>query len=166
MVKKVRKQAVVERVLPEQIKESAQQLWDAGRGAITRAHQEGNRVFEALVREGESIRATIKSKTRSVADVGDVATRATDTWDRIEQVFEKRVARALATLGVPTRAELTQLNRRLDAVDLAIGKLSGKQVAKPVATVATAPTRKAAAKGAPKAAAATRRRAAAKKTPV
>lgn len=165
MVKKVRKQAVVERVLPEQIKESAQQLWDAGRGAITRAHQEGNRVFEALVREGESIRATIKSKTRSVADVGDVATRATDTWDRIEQVFEKRVARALATLGVPTRAELTQLNRRLDAVDLAIGKLSGKPAAKPAAGAAT-PTRKAAAKAAPKAAAATRRRAAVKKTPV
>lgn len=165
MVKKVRKQAVVERVLPEQIKESAQQLWDAGRGAITRAHQEGNRVFEALVREGESIRATIKSKTRSVADVGEVATRATDTWDRIEQVFEKRVARALATLGVPTRAELTQLNRRLDAVDLAIGKLSGKPAAKPAAGAAT-PTRKAAAKAAPKAAAATRRRAAVKKTPV
>lgn len=165
MVKKVRKQAAVERVLPEQIKESAQQLWDAGRGAITRAHQEGNRVFEALVREGESIRATIKSKTRSVADVGEVATRATDTWDRIEQVFEKRVARALATLGVPTRAELTQLNRRLDAVDLAIGKLSGKPAAKPAAGAAT-PTRKAAAKAAPKAAAATRRRAAVKKTPV
>lgn len=146
MAKKARKQAVVERVLPDQIKESAQQLWDAGRGAITRAHQEGNRVFEALVREGESIRATLKSKTRGVAEVGDVASRATDTWDRIEQVFEKRVARAMATLGVPTRAELAQLNRRLDALESALGRMGGKPAAKPVSAKPAAKTTRTAAR--------------------
>ena len=127
MNKKARKQAAAERVLPEQIKESAQQLWHAGKGAITRAHQEGNRVFEALVREGETIRNSLKTRTRGVAEasVGDVTARATDTWDKLEQVFEKRVARALGSLGVPTRGELAALNKRLDALNAAVAKLSG-----------------------------------------
>lgn len=139
MSKKSPKQAAVERVIPEQIKESAQQLWHVGKGAITRAHREGNRVFEALVREGETIRKSIKDRTLAVGDVSDVSARASDTWDKLEQVFEKRVARALSSLGVPTRADLARLNERLDALNAAVSKVGGTRQAKPASAKTAKP---------------------------
>ena len=119
MSKKVKPTAkVTDAPLPAAIKESAQQIWSVGVDAITRAQQQSNRVFEAIVREGEFLRDNLQKKTRGAAgaSVSEVTARATDTWDKLEQVFEKRVARALATLGVPTRCELAALNEQVEAL--------------------------------------------------
>lgn len=37
------------------VKDSAQQIWQAGLGAFTRAQAEGSKAFESLVKEGVSI---------------------------------------------------------------------------------------------------------------
>ena len=37
------------------IKDSTQQIWLAGLGAFAKAQQEGGKVFEALVREGQTL---------------------------------------------------------------------------------------------------------------
>lgn len=132
--------------LPAAIKESAQQIWSAGVGAITRAHQQSNRVFDALVREGESLRENIHKKTRNAPSVTDVTSRATDTWDKLEQVFEKRVERALATLGVPTRSELADLNKRLDALTKLVRQQSGAATGAATKSSTTAAPRKSAAR--------------------
>lgn len=93
------------------IKDSAQQIWLAGLGAFSKAQDEGNKVFEALVREGESI----QKRTRKVAEikVSEITAKATGTWDKLEQVFEDRVARALHQLGVPTRNDVDVLTKRV-----------------------------------------------------
>ena len=99
--------------LANKVRESAQQIWDAGLGAFAKAQVEGNKVFEALVSEGEAL----KEKTRrNVAGlrVSEMASKATGTWDKLEQVFEDRVARALAKLGVPSRREIDELTKRLN----------------------------------------------------
>ena len=99
--------------LATKVRESAQQIWDAGLGAFAKAQVEGNKVFEALVSEGEAL----KEKTRrNVAGlrVSEMASKATGTWDKLEQVFEDRVARALAKLGVPSRREIDELTKRLN----------------------------------------------------
>ena len=54
---------VAEGQIPSAIKESAQQIWSASVDAISRAQQGSNRVFEALVREGEALRENIHKKT-------------------------------------------------------------------------------------------------------
>ena len=100
--------------IPAVIKESAQQIWSVSVDALNRAQQGSNRVFETLVREGEALRENIHQKTLKATGVSDVTARATDTWDKLEQVFESRVARALSRLGVPTRADLTELQKRID----------------------------------------------------
>ena len=93
------------------VKDSAQQIWLAGLGAFAKAQQEGGKVFNALVKEGESIQA----RTRQMADekVAEVTGKAAITWDRLEQVFEDRVARALGRLGVPSKREIDQLAKRV-----------------------------------------------------
>ena len=134
------------------IRESAQQIWLAGLGAFAKAQQEGNKVFDALIREGEAI----QKKTRKVTEdkVTEMAARATGTWDKLEQVFENRVARSLNSLGVPTKADVEQLSKRVAELKAEVEKLNGAtaKAAKPKAAAAK-PTRRAAPKTASKAAA-------------
>ena len=134
--------------------ESAQQIWMAGVGAFTRAQGEGSKLFEALVKEGMNIeqhtRKLATGKVDAVRDavedrVGVVRERATDTWDRLEKVFEERVQRALNRLGVPGREELSDLIGRVDALTAELKKVGGKPAAKKAAKVAT-PAKKSAAK--------------------
>ena len=74
------------------------------------------------------------------------------TWDKLEQVFEDRVARALSKLGVYTQNDVQRLAARVDELAAAVNKLvkapgsgGGTQPAK------TAPRRKAGAGSASKA---------------
>ncbi|MCX7150181.1 MAG: phasin family protein [Rhodocyclales bacterium] len=104
------------------IRESAQQIWLAGLGAFAKAQREGNKVFDALVRQGESIQKT----TRKVAEdkVTEMAAKATGTWDKLEQVFENRVARSLNSLGVPTKGDVAALAKRVAELKAAVDKLN------------------------------------------
>lgn len=131
---------LTENQLASTIKESAQQIWLAGLGAFAKAQEEGGKVFDALVREGESI----QSKTRKVTDekITQVAGKAVGTWDRLEQVFEDRVARALGSLGVPSKQDIDKLSKRVVELSAAVQALTegktAKAAAKSVADEATA----------------------------
>src|SRR6476620_9133017 len=97
--------------LASTVKESAQQLWLAGLGAFSKAQEEGGKVFEALVKEGVGLQRKTQSAaegklneatTRMSAMATDLSSKASDQWDKLENIFEERVARALKSLGVPT----------------------------------------------------------------
>ena len=45
------------------------------------------------------------------------------TWDKLEQVFEDRVARALSKLGVHTQADVERLSKRVEALSEAVNEL-------------------------------------------
>ena len=45
------------------------------------------------------------------------------TWDKLEQVFEDRVAKALSKLGVYTQNDVQQLAKRVDDLAAAVNKL-------------------------------------------
>jgi poly(hydroxyalkanoate) granule-associated protein len=135
--------------LSHSLVESAQQIWMAGVGAFNRAQGEGSKLFEALVSEGMNIeKHTRKIATVRVDAVRDAVedrvagakARATDSWDRLEKVFEERVQRALNKLGIPGREEVTGLNARIDALTAQLRNGGGK---KPAAKKA-APVKKAA----------------------
>lgn len=114
------------------ILDSSRQIWLAGLGAFVRAQAEGRKMFDALVKQGESV----ESKTRRAAAETAHAARsaaqsrakemqkmAGGTWDRLESVFEDRVARALSRLGVHTQADVERLSARVDALAEAVNEL-------------------------------------------
>jgi len=158
--------------MSKSIVESAQHIWLAGVGAFGRAQEEGTRMFEALVKEGMNIEKSTRhlatDRVDAVRDaveerVGHVRERASDTWDRLEKVFEQRVQRALTRLGVPGSKELQDLISRVNDLNGQLRKLAGvpsrktspAKARKPAAKKATAskaPARKAASprKAAPK----------------
>lgn len=105
------------------IMESAQQIWLAGLGALTKAREDGTKLFENLVKEGLSLEAATRKIATGKVDevrgavesgVSQVRERTQETWDRLEQVFESRVSRALGKLGVPGRKDLDELLKRVD----------------------------------------------------
>jgi poly(hydroxyalkanoate) granule-associated protein len=114
-----------ENPLAVQIRESATQIWLAGLGAFSKAQQEGVKMFEALVAEGEKF----QERTKTAADerLADVRERATGTWDKLEKVFEERVARALHTLNVPTRKDIDVLSKRVHELTEVTKKLSDEE---------------------------------------
>jgi poly(hydroxyalkanoate) granule-associated protein len=138
--------------LAQTVKDSAQQIWLAGLGAFSKAQEEGNKVFEALVKEG----VTLQRKTQSVAEerignvtgkmqamAGEVGAKAGAQWDKLESIFEERTARALNKLGAPTAKDVESLAKRVDALAAAVAKLGG---AAPKAAAKKAPVKRAAAK--------------------
>lgn len=143
--------------------DSAREIWLAGLGAFSFAQSEsgkiieqGNKLFEKLVAEG----AKLEKKGRDVAEsavgglkgevenkVGAVRKQAVDNWDKLETIFENRVARVLGQLGVPTADEVNKLSERVQTLAskvTAIAVAEKPAAKKPAARKATA--KKAAAK--------------------
>ncbi|QPF75286.1 phasin family protein [Roseateles sp. DAIF2] len=158
--------------LAQTVKDSAQQIWAAGLGAFAKAQGEGGKVFETLVGEGMKL----QKKTQSAAEeklgavaskmsgmAGEVGAKAGQHWDKLESIFEDRVANALKRLGVPTAKEVEALIERIDALSAAVNG-SAKPATRKKAAAAKPAAAKPAARKAPakKAAAAPRKRASAK----
>jgi poly(hydroxyalkanoate) granule-associated protein len=125
---------------PDNVKDSAQQIWLAGLGAFTKAQEEGSKVFDALVQEG----LAIQRKTQTAAEAklseasqkmnqmaSEIGTRATGQWDKLENIFEDRVSKALHRLGVPSAGDIQVLTARIEELSKAVEKLSGKPAKKP-----------------------------------
>lgn len=145
--------------LSKSLSDSAQQIWLAGVGAFGRAQAEGTKLFEALVKEGLGMEQTARKfaggraeEARAAVEtrVGQARERAADTWDRLENVFEDRVQRALVKLGVPGREDLAELNKRVETLTAELRRQNGtaprKRAAKASSKTAKKATRKTAAK--------------------
>lgn len=138
MAKSLKKAAVEEKQqLAGLVVESASQIWLAGLGAFAKAQAEGTKVFETLVEAGKEI----EGKGRKVAESGvsTVTGKASETWDKLEQVFQDRVARSLAALGVPSNDEIKQLNSRIDELTKSVNELIKKKDAAAKATAKAKP---------------------------
>jgi poly(hydroxyalkanoate) granule-associated protein len=131
-----------ERDLAATIRDSAQKIWLAGLGAFGKTQEEGAKVFEALVKEGKHLEArTRKLAGAKVSEMtsnwnkktGQATARATATWDKLEQVFEDRVARALNRLGVPTNRDIQALAKRVETLTSSVQKLTGARKARAAA---------------------------------
>ncbi|MFL6672995.1 MAG: phasin family protein [Massilia sp.] len=141
--------------LASAVRASAQQIWQAGLGAFAKAQQEGARTFTKLVRDGSEL----QKRARKVEEASDTVARAAErasrrgagSWGKLEQVFEERVARALATIGVPARTEIEELKHRVAELERMLAELAGPQGTQEPAVRKPAP-KKAAARGAPRAA--------------
>ena len=136
--------------LAQNIKDSAQQIWLAGLGAFSKAQAEGGKVFEALVKDGIGLQRKtqaaaedkIAEATSRMTDMAngitakaagvatDLTAKATGQWDKLETIFEGRVAKALHKLGVPTAKEIQTLTKRLDELSRQSGKSTTKVVSK------------------------------------
>lgn len=100
--------------------EFTMQVWLAGLGAFVKTQEEGSKLFESLVKEGEAMQARSKTTAKSKRVTG----KATETWDELQHMFEERVSRALSRLGVPTHKDIEELSKRIEQLDKTITTLT------------------------------------------
>lgn len=170
MVKKLQKMSADKAASPQlanAVKESAQQIWLAGLGAFAKAQEGGGKVYESLMKEGLSIQRKtqaaaeekLSEATSKMANMaGDIQSKAGQQWDKLENIFEDRVAKALNKLGVPSAKDVEALIARIDELNKSVQKLSAK------APAAKTPAKPAAKPASQKAAAPAAKRPAAKKS--
>lgn len=160
MVKKLQKMSAAKKSsapLAGAVKESAQQIWLAGLGAFSKAQEGGGKVFEALMKEGLSIQRKtqaaaeekISEATSKMANMaGDIQSKAGHQWDKLENIFEERVAKALNKLGVPSAKDIDALIARIDELNKSVQKMSAKAPAAKTPAAKVPATKIPAAKGA------------------
>jgi poly(hydroxyalkanoate) granule-associated protein len=136
MVKKLQKTSAYEKAAPQlssAVKDSAQQIWLAGLGAFSKAQEEGSKVFDSLVKEGLAIQrktlaaaeGKITEATSKMSDmVNDIESKAGQRWDKLENIFEARVAKALGKLDVPSAKQVNALAERIDQLDQRIHQMN------------------------------------------
>ena len=125
-----------ENSLTHNVRDCARQIWLAGLGAFARAQDEGGKFFETLVQEGQAVDARMKktaneqtelmkSGVETVKDkVEGIRGKASGAWNKLEEVFQTRVARALRRLGVPAREDIQQLFQQVEMLSQSIQELA------------------------------------------
>lgn len=145
--------------LVEAVCSSAHEIWQAGLGAFARAQEEGNELFTKLVQQGEELQKRTQhlaeGKGLGIADTvtklaENVGKQATGSIEKLEKVFEERVARSLRSIGVPTHDDIKGLSKQIDELSQLVMTLAQKQSAAVKAAAKTAPARTAS-KAAPRA---------------
>lgn len=118
---------------------ASKDIWLAGLGAMAQAQAQaraqGSKAFEALVAEGLAFQR--KSQEAAQEKIHEAAAQFNQLTqglgagltqpigakvDRLEHLFEDRVARALKSLGLPTAQEVAELQDRVAALEKALAK--------------------------------------------
>ncbi|AZC00639.1 poly(hydroxyalcanoate) granule associated protein [Acinetobacter pittii] len=101
------------------------QIWLAGLGAFSRAEEEGNKLFDSLVKVGEEL----ESKTGDLADntVGKVTEKAkesvSETKDRVEKILDTSVNHSLNRIGLVTPKDLQHIEQLLVQLHIKVDAL-------------------------------------------
>ena len=100
----------------------AQHVWLAGLGAMAKAQEQGSKAIEALLNDGlafqrksqaeaqQRLQEATERLSHMAADFGQ---QASGRVDKLEHLFEDRVAKALHRLGMPTLLDLQMLTDRV-----------------------------------------------------
>ncbi|WP_216934249.1 MULTISPECIES: phasin family protein [unclassified Acinetobacter] len=105
------------------------QIWLAGLGAFSRAEEEGNKLFDSLVKVGEEL----ESKTADIADhtVEKVSEKAkesvTDTKDKVEKLIDNSVHHSLNRIGLVTLKDVQYLERLILQLHAKVDQLTAEQ---------------------------------------
>lgn len=118
-------QNILETPVAANIRESANHIWLAGLGAFAKTQEEGEKLFQSLVKEGEKVEKQAKkiAEARFEEAKGKVVEfrgKASQQFDRLEELFQERVAQVLNRLGVPTQEDIQELTKRVEALNESI----------------------------------------------
>ena len=116
---------IIEAPMAANIRESANHIWLAGLGAYAKTQEEGEKLFESLIKEGEKFekqaRKTAEARIEEAkGKVIEFRNKATQQIDRLEDLFQERVANVLGRLGIPTQEDIQELAKRVEDLNQSI----------------------------------------------
>jgi len=126
----MKKMAKKSMALRPMILDNAQQIWLAGLGAFAMAGEEGKDLFAHLVKRGADVQKSGKARVDHM--VKSAEKRATDlrgdaeaALGKVRLPLDKGMAQAMHRMGIPTRTEILELTKRVEALTKAVAKKNG-----------------------------------------
>lgn len=117
-----------------ELQDTTRDLWLASLGAVSITRKRGARFFETLIGEGQDLRErTVKLAEGTVADVrkqvagvfGKVQQKASANLTQVEGVVGNQVSRVLSRIGIPSKADVQDLSRRVADLNRQVKALQG-----------------------------------------
>ena len=117
--------SIIENPMANNIRESANRIWLAGLGAFARTQEESEKLFQSLVTEGEKVEQQARQNAEARIEeargkVVEFRGKANQQFDRLEEMFQERVAQVLGRIGVPTQDDIQELTKRVEALNESI----------------------------------------------
>ena len=118
-------QNILETPVAANIRESANHIWLAGLGAFAKTQEEGEKLFQSLVKEGEKVEKHARKAAEdrfeeAKGKVIEFRGKASHQIERLEELFQERVAQVLSRLGVPTQEDIQELAKRVEELNKSI----------------------------------------------
>ena len=124
----------------DELPSSPHNIWLAGLGALAQAQAsaqaEGSKAYEALVKQGLEMQARTQALakeqwTEAAQQLNALTAQvSSNPWDRLGNIFQSRVARALAGLGMPPAEDIQALEERIAALEKTVQKLQASSAPK------------------------------------
>ena len=93
--------------------------------AIQKASASVRKTLASIAQQGAAFQAASSERaTAAVARVEDARARTVAAVTSLEKVFERRVSRAIAKLGVPTTKDVKALSRQVAQLQLKVDRMS------------------------------------------
>lgn len=113
----------------EDVEKYSRQIWLAGLGAYAKIGEDGSKLFESLVREGERTEQMVRDEVEAVKNgarsrVAEARDKALGKWNALEEAFDKRLNSAITRLGVPSRHDILALDDKIEALNRQLDRLS------------------------------------------
>ncbi len=118
----------------ERLGASARRIWLAGLGAIAEAEKRGDEIFESLVESGESYEKNFKQPIEKASgafreSVETARSKASSALHDLEGIVDRKVAAAMKSMGLASRAEVASLKREVDRLKKAPASKPRKKTA-------------------------------------
>ena len=128
--------------IQEDVLHSARKVWLAGLGAISMVEEGASDLFDQLVTQGRKASSRGRkelenAKARVEGEWRDARTRVGETLEGVGSKVDQQVAEALHRLGIPTRAEIQALTRRVEQLTRHVDKWQGAAETRTVYHVST-----------------------------
>ncbi len=139
---KSRAKSISDTDLTKKIQDSANNVLQAGLGALAKQQEDTTKIFDALVKQGQDIesktKGVVKQQLRTAEDrveevkkvaqetVTAVRGKAHVSIDKIEGAVQDGVSQAIQNIGLITNEQVTKLNRRIDELERSLERLEGK----------------------------------------
>lgn len=113
----------------EDVEKYSRQIWLAGLGAYAKIGEDGSKLFDTLVREGERTEQMVRDEVEAVKNgarsrVAEARDKALGKWNALEEAFDKRLTGAITRLGVPNRNDILALEDKIEALNRQLDRLS------------------------------------------
>ncbi len=113
----------------EDVEKYSRQIWLAGLGAYAKIGEDGSKLFDALVREGERTEQMVRDEVEAVKNsarsrVAEARDKALGKWNALEEAFDRRLNSAITRLGVPSRNDFLALDEKIEALNRQLDRLS------------------------------------------